>query len=68
MDRIAVFPVKGWWAARSFNDRNSPWHRCHLRTVRYSLIVSVEIAAEVQLYNEINNLIVSLPVDVEIGT
>ena len=68
MDRIAVFPVKGWWAARSFNDRNSPWYRCHRRTVRYSLIVSVEIAAEVQLYNEINNIIVSLPVDVEIGT
>jgi hypothetical protein len=68
MDRIAVFPVKGWWASRSFNDRTSPWHHCHRRTVRYSLIVSVEIAADVELYNEINNLIVRIPVDVPIGT
>lgn len=61
MDRIAVFPVKGWWAFRSFRDRNSPWHHCHRRSIRYSLIVSIETMADVPLYNEIQNL---LPVPV----
>jgi hypothetical protein len=62
MGRIAIFPVKGWWAARSFPDADSPWHRCHKRTIRYSLIISVETLATVPLYNEISNLL-SVPVD-----
>jgi len=62
MDRIAVFPVKGWWAARSFKDPDSPWYRCHKRKIRYSLIVSVEVQADVPLYTEISNLL-SVPVD-----
>lgn len=61
MDRIAIFPVKGWWASRSFPD-DSPWHRCHKRSIRYSLIVSVETLANVPLYNEISTLL-SVPVD-----
>lgn len=56
MDHIAVFPVKGWWASKSFM-KGSPWYRCHLRPVRYSLIVSLEVMADIQLYTEINNLI-----------
>ena len=60
MDRIAVYPVKGWWASRSF-PVGSPWHNCHLRPIRYSLIVSIEVAADVQIYSEIRNLI-SVPV------
>ncbi|HNY41175.1 MAG TPA: S8 family peptidase [Bryobacteraceae bacterium] len=62
MDRIAIFPVKGWWAVRSFPDEDSPWHHCHKRTIRYSLIISVETLADVPLYNEISNLL-SVPVD-----
>lgn len=61
MDRIAVFPVKGWWALRSF-PTDSPWHRCHRRPIRYCLIVSFETMADVPLYTEISNLI-SVPVD-----
>lgn len=61
MDYIAVFPVKGWWASRSM-PRESPWHRCHRRKIRYSLIVSIETEADIPLYNEINNLI-SVPID-----
>lgn len=62
MDRIAIFPVKGWWASRSFPDEDSPWHRCHKRTIRYSLIISVETLANVPLYNEISTLL-SVPLD-----
>ncbi|MEI6654300.1 MAG: S8 family peptidase [Verrucomicrobiota bacterium] len=56
MDRIAIYPVKGWWATRNFSI-GSPWHNCHLRALRYSLIVSIEVAADVPLYTEISNLI-----------
>lgn len=60
MDRIAIYPVKGWWASRRFPE-SSPWHNCHLRRIRYSLIVSIEVAADVQIYSEIRNLI-SIPI------
>ncbi len=56
MDHIAVFPVKGWWASRSF-DKGTPWHQCHLKPLRYSLIVSVEVSQDIPLYNEIESLI-----------
>jgi hypothetical protein len=62
MDRIAVFPVKGWWASRSFPN-GTAWHRCHRRSIRYSLIASIEISADVPLYAEISNL-VGVPIDV----
>ncbi len=62
MDRIAVFPVKGWWAFRKFPEE-SFWRGCHKRSIRYSLIVSLEVSADVPLYNEIQNLI-SVPLDV----
>ncbi len=61
MDSIAVFPVKGWWASRTM-PAESPWHRCHKRKIRYSLVVSVETEADIPLYNEINNLI-SITID-----
>lgn len=61
MDHIAVFPVKGWWASRSF-DPESPWHHCHKKPLRYSLIVSIETSADIPLYNEIQNLM-QVPVD-----
>jgi hypothetical protein len=61
MDHIAVFPVKGWWASRSFPS-DSPWHRYHLKPLRYSLIVSVEVSADIPLYTEIQNLL-QVPLD-----
>lgn len=61
MDRIAVFPVKGWWASRSFPN-GTAWHRCQRRSIRYSLIASIEISADVPLYAEISNLI-GVPID-----
>jgi hypothetical protein len=63
MDRIAVFPAKGWWASRSFK-RESPWHRCHRRPIRYSLIVSIEVSADVAIYTAIRNLL-QIPIDLE---
>ena len=63
MDRIGVYPVKGWWASKSFRV-GSPWHRCHLRSIRYSLIVSIEISANVPIYTEIRNLL-AVPVDLD---
>jgi len=63
MDHIAVFPVKGWWAIRTF-PKETPWYHCHLRSIRYSLIVSIEILADVPLYTEISNLI-GIPIDLE---
>lgn len=62
MDQIAVFPVKGWWALRRFS-RTSPWYNCHLRRMRYSIIISIEVMADVPLYTEIQNLI-SVPLSV----
>lgn len=59
MNQIAVFPKKGWWSYRSFG-RESPWHRCKQRPIRYSLIVSIETMADIPLYTEISNLI-SIP-------
>lgn len=56
MDHIAVFPVKGWWASRSF-PAGSPWHKCHKKALRYSLVVSVEVSADIPLYAEVQNLI-----------
>lgn len=61
MNQIAVFPVKGWWAFRRF-PTTSPWHHCYLRRIRYSLIISIEVMAEVPLYTEIQNLL-SVPLD-----
>ncbi|MDZ4290194.1 MAG: hypothetical protein U0984_19665, partial [Prosthecobacter sp.] len=61
MDRIAVFPVKGWWASRTF-PKDSPWHHCHKKPLRYSLIISLEVSADIPLYNEISNLL-SVPLD-----
>jgi hypothetical protein len=62
MDRIAVYPVKGWWAARRNFPEGDRWHNCHELPIRYSLIVSVESQQDIPLYNEIHNLI-QVPVE-----
>lgn len=56
MDRIAVYPAKGWWAARKFPEHDR-WHNCHNFPIRYSLIVSLEAQQDIPLYAEIENLI-----------
>ncbi len=51
MHTIAIFPVGGWWKYRTAEDR---WQR----SVRYSLIVSIDVPDEdVDIYSVIENLI-----------
>lgn len=57
MDRIAVYPAKGWWAANRKFPEGDRWHNCHNFPIRYSLIVSLEAQQDIPLYNEIENLI-----------
>lgn len=57
MDRIAVYPAKGWWAANRKFPEGDRWHNCHSFPIRYSLIVSLEAQQDIPLYNEIQNLI-----------
>jgi hypothetical protein len=61
MDRIAIHPVKGWWASRKFPEGDR-WHNCHQMPIRYSLILSLEAQQDIPLYNEIHNLI-AIPVE-----
>ncbi|NVH64344.1 S8 family peptidase [Pseudomonas simiae] len=59
-DKIAIFPVAGWWRYRPHLGR------CNSRS-RYSLVVSISSTEEdVQLYTEIANLI-SLSVEPEVS-
>lgn len=63
MDSIAVFPrAKGWWALRKF-DSNHEKHNCHLRTVPYSLIISIETEADLPIYNTVSAAIDSLEIE-----
>jgi len=57
MDRIAIYPAKGWWAANRKFPEDDRWHNCHVFPIRYSLIVSLEAQQDIPLYNEIQNLI-----------
>jgi hypothetical protein len=57
MDRIAVYPAKGWWSANRKFPEGDRWHDCHNLPIRYSLIVSLEAQQDIPLYNEIQNLI-----------
>jgi hypothetical protein len=65
MDEIAVLPVKGWWATRKFPVGHE-CHNCHLRKVRYSLIVSIETEANLPIYTAIQSLI-PLPESIELS-
>lgn len=57
MESIAVFPrAKGWWATRKYmEDRKE--HGSHLKSVPYSLIISLETEADLPIYQEINDLV-----------
>ncbi|HVK57050.1 MAG TPA: S8 family peptidase, partial [Burkholderiales bacterium] len=58
MYTIAVYPVGGWWKYRTAQDR---WQH----TVRYSLIVSIDVPDEsVDIYSVVENLIET---QVEVG-
>lgn len=47
---IAVYPVAGWWKTKKKEEKYN-------NQIRYSLIVSLEIGGEVNIYNEIVNII-----------
>ena len=66
MEAIAVFPrAKGWWATRKYGaDRQE--HDCHLNTVNYSLIVSLETEANLPIYKEIEAAILDIEADIDI--
>ncbi len=56
MGQIAIYPVKGWFATRKFPEDHE-FHNCHQRPVRYSLIISIDAAQEIGLYNSISNIL-----------
>jgi hypothetical protein len=56
MGQLAIFPVKGWFATRKFQEDHE-FHNCHQRPVRYSLIISLDAEQEIGLYNAIYNLV-----------
>lgn len=59
MEHVAIYPVRGWWKERKKEGR---WNR----SVRYSLIISIETPTEqIDLYTAVQQLIrVSVPVQV----
>lgn len=58
MHTIAIFPVGGWWKFRTAQGR---WDR----SVRYALIVSIDVPDEaVDIYSEVETEIV-IPIDVQ---
>lgn len=63
MDAIAVFPrATGWWATRKYGEDRQE-HNCHLRSVPYSLIVSLETEADLPIYSAIDAAIHSIELD-----
>jgi hypothetical protein len=52
MGHIGIYPAKGWWAYRDFSP-NHDLHGSHLKKVNYSLIVSLETDANLQIYTEV---------------
>ena len=57
--------VKGWWATRKFPDDHEH-HDCHLRQIRYSLLVSIESEANLPIYTEIEAAMLEIPIPAEI--
>ncbi|MGJ8724598.1 MAG: S8 family peptidase [Roseibacillus sp.] len=49
MDYLRVFPVVGWWAKRKFPEEHEH-HNCHLKRIRYSLLISVDCEETLPLY------------------
>lgn len=62
MEAIAVFPrAKGWWATRKY-DSDRQEHNCHLKSVHYSLIISIETEADLPIYTSVSTAIANLEV------
>lgn len=60
MEAIAVFPrAKGWWATRKY-DEDRQEHNCHLKSVPYSLIISIETEADLPIYSSVSTAIAEL--------
>lgn len=58
-NKIAVYPVGGWWKNRKKLNRFDS-------SVRYSLIISIETnEADIDIYNDVlNQITVSIPIDI----
>lgn len=58
-DKIAIYPVGGWWKNRKKLNRFDA-------SVRYSLIISIETnESDIDIYNDVlNQISVSIPIDV----
>jgi hypothetical protein len=58
-DKIAIYPVGGWWKNRKKLNRFDS-------SVRYSLIISIETnESDIDIYNDVlNQISVSIPIDV----
>jgi hypothetical protein len=58
-NKIAVYPVGGWWKNRKKLNRYDS-------SVRYSLIISIETnEADIDIYNNVlNQITVSIPIDI----
>lgn len=65
MEAIAVFPrAKGWWATRKYDDDRQE-HNCHLKSVAYSLIISIETEKDLPVYTSVSAAIVELEANVD---
>jgi len=65
MGEIAVFPqFSGWWAKRKFPEGHEH-HNCHLQSVPYSLIVSIDTDADLPIYSTVEAAIIEQEIDVE---
>ncbi len=49
-DSMAIYPTSGWWKER-------PSHHRYTATTRYSLIMSVTVKADIDIYTEVKNLL-----------
>jgi hypothetical protein len=68
MEAIAVFPrAKGWWATRKYGEDRQE-HNCHEKSVRYSLIISIETEADLPIYNQIEAAIQSIETGIDVTT
>jgi len=66
MEAIAVFPrAKGWWATRKY-DQDRQEHNCHLKSVPYSLIISIETEADLPVYTSVSSAIAELEAELDL--
>ena len=63
-EAIAVYPVTGWWKERTS-------HKRYNQKARYSLLISLKVATDVDIYSEIKSAIkigISNPIEIVITT